>query len=61
MFEVAKDDALSMAIEYIQVSKEFIANPDECSRDQFEDAKNIIKAYYNGASSYQILSMPLNF
>ena len=61
MFEVSKDDALSMAIEYIQVSKEFLSNPFDCSDDQLFDAKNVLIAYYNGASSYQLLSMPLNF
>lgn len=61
MFEVSKDDALSMAVEYIEVSKEFLSNPSYCSDDQLLDAKNVLVAYYNGASSYQIISMPLNF
>ncbi|UZV41071.1 hypothetical protein vBVpaMR16F_5 [Vibrio phage vB_VpaM_R16F] len=61
MFEVSKSDALTMAIEYIEVSKEFLSNPSYCSDDQLSDAKNILIAYYNGASSYQILSMPLYF
>ena len=63
VFDISKNDCFSLLIERLEAAKEIVKFPSDWIgyESNIANAKNILKAYYSGASVYAVIAMPLHY